>query len=571
MKKISFERLTEKIENWEMEITNLLLKRHPYVSGKKIFVDIKDKDYMKASVAGEIVVDGKIIFPFIVRDREFSGLDVFVRNGVHYSATKKKILKALFDYSFFSRIETKEEKEILKATRQNLNNLFFNQSMGTDDPYFESFGSGKYAFDSFVVKKANEKEWKVCYSGPKGEHKSVEKDSFKVTDFICNTLFNKNAMDKTLFNKLKSAINKKLVKMAKDEREYFCSSSQNLFSLVPLEEEVTKTASEFSGSCRVYDSFGKEHFGLVLDANSFFGNRNEKFFVKEGGEYFRLNDNDVIVPDEYLFDVEKVASPFSVGKRGLVVTPDNQVFGPFQVNDKPVMDGDRAYFNVIADDMSSVKLAFDMKLSSVKSLPSVKTIVLPSKSSFVPLLEKMMGSPTEPAKNTTKVTITVMKDLGARAVDHSVGELLEDRDDDMFLSKMQGKGFSVPSLSGIFSTIRNALAGGESNGVFRSPGGGSMNMKVIQITPMKTAAELDLDSVSNPKFVAGKFDAAAYSDKLSKIEDVENIFAKMLVEMRKAGTAEDYPIKKMEKLVDSLGEITTYLGLAKDVKNSGTS
>jgi hypothetical protein len=43
--KRAFDSLSEKIENWNNEIVNILLKRHPYLSGRKILVDIRDKDF----------------------------------------------------------------------------------------------------------------------------------------------------------------------------------------------------------------------------------------------------------------------------------------------------------------------------------------------------------------------------------------------------------------------------------------------------------------------------------------------------------------------------------------------
>lgn len=568
MKKISYEKLSEKLENWESEIIDALLQRHPCLSGKRIFVDFQKKDYTKYSAAGEIVVEGKILFPFIVRDRSLEDLDIFQKSGKFYSATKRRIMSALFDYGFFSRMETKEEKKILNTTRNELRNLFGGQDVSAPDA---SFALGKYASDSFLAKKSGDC-WNVFYAGPRGELNSLEKDCFKVAELVSRGLFGKYAGDKELYNQMKFQVRSTLSKLADQESVILCDKKRNSFSIVPEEKFSTKMASEYVGPCSVFDRENRKHYGYVVDVVGSMKDKS-KFFVKEGGEYFPLEDNSVIVPEPYLFDLEKFASPICSGGKGIMIvrSGESSGFGPFDIKGS----SGEGIFDVVSDLMDDMKISLNGSGEEPRMMNMGKSMSFPSSSFFIPMMRKMQGLSSSPSSSV--IIIKIKGDGGAEARGERGEGIVDSSNDDEFINKMNSNGFAHEGIGELVSKIRKALSSGEEvEGSDRVGDSMQTKMKVVDVASdseekrdkdevkQKIAEEINIAEALTNKFTAGEFDPRKYLNKLQKFEDVENSLARMLTELRKSGDDEDFDTNKIEKAVEGLGVINSYLELVKN-------
>ena len=577
--KRAFDSLSEKIENWNNEIVNILLKRHPYLSGRKILVDIRDKDFSKHSASGEIVVDGKIIFPFVVREKILEDLDIVYIGGKHYSATKKRVLGALFDYSFFSRVETKEEKEILKNKRNELRGLF-----GGDGNDIMSgittgtFDFGKHSFDSFLVKRSSD-GWKLHYSGPKGDLLTKETDPFKMANFIAAGLYEKTASDDPeIFLRVKAEIRKFLTKMAVDTRIVLKDKRKlsHHYLLKDEEDFMTKKASEYYGPCRVFDITGKSSCGFIVKAQSVCGEGN--FFVKEGGEFCEVFSTDEVCPESFGHKIEKIASRGKLGERGFFVGENGCAFGPFSIEKKAT---EKTLAEIMAEG-KLIKVAFTDKVAAPKYLKSVKTLNIPEDFYFVSATKPMrkIASPSSLGKYDDGMSITIKVEPRGRysAFSEKFAGVIEENDEDVFVNRMSSAGFMAPEVEGILADIKSSFSTKRaSDRVVDLSGGKGKRMNIVAISNErgeewerikeareKFASELNFAEMATSKFISGDFDPKKYVDDLPKIEQVENSLSNMLVEARKAGDSEDFPIKRIKNAVEGLGSISAYLNLVKD-------
>lgn len=372
--KLSSDKLTDSSENWSEEIIQYLLERYPILSNKAIVVDIQELDEDRGTSKGEAIVEGKIIFPFFVKDFNLFPMDIVVKDGEPFSATLKRIGQFLFDGKNFSHAANrKEEQSILRNTALTGNNGWMNYNAQIMDNYETPFDS-KFASEKIIVLRKDDESPFLDFFNYDIKNQKISHERILQFDL------KKKIKNDAIFSKVASV---------RKNSPYISSPVVERFGLVPNQQKHASFQPQkcSGGGNYLYSLRGNNKLtpGILIEKVAGFDMLVRRCHMHITEEGFSFSDK---VAAEKVASFPQEARIFSEPKksdRGYIVLGSGSekiAFGPIMFNSNLIKNNDKDLFFVSDEDGNNFKIAFQSGISRINKLEESNKIIFPKTAKF---------------------------------------------------------------------------------------------------------------------------------------------------------------------------------------------
>ena len=364
-KKANFS-LGDNSEYWLEEIKTRLMEEVPVVSSYESFVDIKKMDEDSGDAIGEIIVGGKILFPFFVKNFSLKPLDIFIFKGKTYPATRKKLLEILYEDSFFTNLEDKKDRFLIDL-----------QNRGNDMRLPSQILNDKLSSENFLMVKENKE--KSLFEVNCINKESGEKNKFDLGYYESRPFFERNGINHKIAFDLLSKGQVILTGQKKQPYRLEFSSEKKAF-------DVLGTVSS-GGSFVTFNRNGENtHEGFLINkiADENGELRESSLFISRDGVSYQENIKGM--PGLGGFPLEKVGSELEVGGNGyflIKVGHEKVAFGPVTIQEYPDMKNGVISIKVKSHFGKEMDFVFDDSRGKIASVRNSTCFVFPQLPIFV--------------------------------------------------------------------------------------------------------------------------------------------------------------------------------------------